>query len=94
MTVDVVVKGMTCQGCESVVETSVKMLNGVESVDADRYEGVVHVGGDVEPDDIIEQVELAGYKAEPMSAAEPDDTPEATAQPVIDEMQAEEATEE
>lgn len=85
MTVDVAVRGMTCQGCESVVETAVEMLDGVEEVTADRYEGVVQVEGDVAPDDVATKVELAGYKAiaEVEAADEPTDEPVAT-EPAVD----------
>ena len=93
MTTDVVVRGMTCQGCESVVETAVEMLDGVRGVDADRYESVVHVDGDVAPEDIIEQVELAGYKAEPIAVESTSSSSTEEGQPVIDEMSADETEE-
>lgn len=57
------VRGMTCEGCESVVETAVSMLDGVEEVSADRYENIVEVSGDVGVDDVAAKVELAGYRA-------------------------------
>ena len=57
------VHGMTCQGCESVVETAVGFLDDVESVSADRYENVVEVTGDVTAEEIGQKVELAGYDA-------------------------------
>lgn len=65
MSVTVTVTDMTCQGCESVVETAVELLDGVEAVDADRYENVVTVSGDVDADDVVGKVELAGYTATP-----------------------------
>lgn len=57
------VQGMTCQGCESVVETAVEMLDNVQTVDADRYENVVTVEGDVTVEEVADKVELAGYTA-------------------------------
>lgn len=70
---------MTCQGCESVVETAIEMLDEVESVDADRYENVVTVVGDVTAEEIADKVSMAGY--EPLGEAdEPDATEEAPAE--------------
>lgn len=63
MSVTVTVTDMTCQGCESVVETAVELLDGVATVEADRYDGAVEVTGDIDPDDIVEKIELAGYTA-------------------------------
>lgn len=60
---EVRVRGMTCQGCEEVVETAVSLLEGVEEASADRYEDVVSVTGDVSIEDVAEKIELAGYRA-------------------------------
>lgn len=63
---------MTCQGCEDVVETAVNLLDDVEGVDADRYEDIVEVNGDVTVDMVAEKVEMAGYRA--IGPAETDTT--------------------
>lgn len=73
MTIEVAVKDMTCQGCESVVETAIEMLDGVESVDADRYEERVRVEGSVDPADVVDKIELAGYTPAPTSTSQPAD---------------------
>lgn len=57
------VTGMTCQGCEDVVETAVNLLDGVEEVDADRYADLVEAKGDVTVEMVAEKVEMAGYRA-------------------------------
>lgn len=57
------VSDMTCDGCEDVVETAVGFVDGVESVDADRDAGEVRIDGDVDPEDAVEKIELAGYEA-------------------------------
>lgn len=66
MTTELTVTGMTCQGCEAVVEEAVEMADGVESADADRYDDQVTVetSEDVPPAVLAEKVELAGYTAE------------------------------
>lgn len=48
------------------------MLDGVESVDADRYENVVTVTGDVTVDDVSAKIELAGYEALGEASSEPE----------------------
>lgn len=63
MTTELTVTGMTCQGCEEVVETALEMVDEVESADADRYEELAIVEGDADFDDLVEKVEQAGYKA-------------------------------
>ncbi len=76
------VTGMTCQGCEDVVETAVNLLDDVEEVDADRYEDIVEATGDVTVDMVAEKVEMAGYRAigpaetESDSGDETDDAPD------------------
>lgn len=57
------VRGMTCQGCEEVVETAIELLDGVEDVTADRYDNEVEVVGDVSMNDVADKVEMAGYRA-------------------------------
>lgn len=96
MTVEARVRGMTCQGCEEVVETAVELVGAVESVDADRYDNVVRVEGPVEPELVADKIELAGYRVEDVgeSVAGADDVEgddeEATV-PVKPELETDEA---
>jgi len=61
MATEITVEGMTCQGCEEVVESALQMASGVEDADADRYEDVATVEGDADVDELVQKVELAGY---------------------------------
>lgn len=63
MATEITVEGMTCEGCEEVVEDALQMADGVESADADRYEDVAVVEGDADVEDLVEKVDLAGYEA-------------------------------
>lgn len=72
------VKGMTCQGCEDVVETAVELIDGVDAASADRYEEVVEANGDVSVDLVAEKVELAGYRALGAAEASPSEGDGAT----------------
>ncbi len=67
MSEEITVTGMTCEGCESVVETALEMADGVESADADRYEDVAVVETadaiEVDRETLASKVELAGYDA-------------------------------
>lgn len=83
MTTEVTVKGMTCEGCESVVETAIELLDGVDSATADRYEDRVVVEGAVDPGDVAQKVELAGYRADP--SADTDDSGSEAADETIEE---------
>ncbi|MFW6448615.1 MAG: heavy-metal-associated domain-containing protein [Halobacteriota archaeon] len=64
MTVEARVRGMTCQGCEEVVETAIDLVDAVESVQADRYDNIVRVEGSVEPEVVADKIEMAGYRVE------------------------------
>ncbi|PSQ45362.1 heavy metal transporter [Halobacteriales archaeon SW_7_68_16] len=63
-TMELMVRGMTCQGCEEVVEEAVRMADDVDDVDADRYESLVEVHGAVDRDVVAEKVRMAGYGVE------------------------------
>lgn len=63
MTVELVVRDMTCEGCERIVESALTDVDGVEDADADRTSGSATVEGDVEADDLVQAVEMAGYGA-------------------------------
>ncbi len=59
------VEGMTCTGCESLIERRVKELPGIESVEANHEEMVALVTFDktlTSQDEITMAIEDAGYK--------------------------------
>lgn len=58
------VTGMTCDGCEDIVETALEMADGVESASADRDTNEVTVEGDAGTEALVEKVRLAGYEGE------------------------------
>lgn len=58
------VTGMTCDGCEEIVETALEMADGVDEATADRENEEATVSGDSDLETLIEKVELAGYEAE------------------------------
>lgn len=58
------VTGMTCDGCEDIVETALEMADGVESASADRETNEVTVEGDAGAEALVEKVRLAGYEGE------------------------------
>lgn len=55
------VDGMTCEGCEEVVENALGDVSGVESAEADRSEGIATVEGDADVEKLVEAVDFAGY---------------------------------
>jgi copper chaperone CopZ len=57
------VTGMTCDGCEDIVETALEMADGVDSASADREAGEATVDGDASVETLVEKVQLAGYEA-------------------------------
>jgi copper chaperone CopZ len=63
MATELTVSGMTCEGCEEVVEKALELDEDVESADADRHEGVVSVEGPAEEADLVERIRMAGYDA-------------------------------
>ncbi len=62
MTTTITVEGMTCEGCEEVVENALSDVSGVESADADRESESATVEGDANVDDLVEAVDFAGYE--------------------------------
>ena len=58
------VTGMTCDGCEDIVETALEMADGVDSATADRDANEATVEGDASTETQVEKVRLAGYEAE------------------------------
>ncbi|QKY19171.1 heavy-metal-associated domain-containing protein [Halolamina sp. CBA1230] len=55
------VEGMACGSCEETVESAVAALDGAESVEADNATDTVEIEGSVDPDDVTEAIEAAGY---------------------------------
>lgn len=58
------VTGMTCEGCEDVVETALEMAGDVESADADHEANEATIEGNPSVDELVEKVALAGYDAQ------------------------------
>lgn len=56
------VQGMSCDGCESAVESAIGELSGVTDVTADHEAGSVTIEGSVSMDDVTAAVEEAGYE--------------------------------
>lgn len=59
------VTGMSCAGCEDIVEKALEMADGVEDATADRNANEATVEGSADVDTLVEKVALAGYDAEP-----------------------------
>ena len=64
MTTTVTVRGMSCDGCEEIVETALMEVNGVESAEADRESETATVEGDADVDALAEAIDFAGYEPE------------------------------
>ncbi len=61
-TYTLIVKGMTCGGCEKAISSALRKVDGVQSVQADHATGLVVVNGDgMELDALKSAVEDAGY---------------------------------
>lgn len=58
------VTGMTCDGCEDIVETALEMADGVDGASANREANEATVEGDAGTETLVEKVRLAGYEAE------------------------------
>lgn len=70
------VKGMTCTGCETGIETALRRLPGVVLADASYDDGTVVVGltpdASLGTDAMIQAVAQAGYSAAPLQSTPPD----------------------
>jgi P-type Cu+ transporter len=74
--IELTIGGMTCASCANRVEKRLNRLDGVTaSVNYATEKASVTVDGEVTVDDLIAQVEKAGYTAEPPAAPEPADEP-------------------
>ena len=59
----IIVKGMTCNHCESTVEGGIRSIEGIDDAKADQVsERVILSGEDIDLDRIREKVESLGYK--------------------------------
>ncbi|MFJ1768419.1 heavy metal translocating P-type ATPase [Amycolatopsis sp. NPDC088138] len=80
MTVELAITGMTCASCAMRIERKLNKLDGVTAtVNYATEKAKVDFAGDVEPQDLVAQVEAAGYGAklpadEPPEAEEDDGT--------------------
>lgn len=63
MAVTLTVEGMSCEGCEQTVEDALKIVDGVENVQADRTSNSATVKGDADTDALVNAVNEAGYTA-------------------------------
>lgn len=68
MTTTLDVRGMSCDGCEDIVENALTDVSGVEDATADQTSASATVEGDADTDELVQAVELAGYEAEPANA--------------------------
>ncbi|WP_328647344.1 heavy metal translocating P-type ATPase [Amycolatopsis sp. NBC_00348] len=80
MTVDLAITGMTCASCAMRIERKLNKLDGVTAtVNYATAKAKVAYSGDIEPKELVAQVEAAGYRAklpadEPPAADEDDGT--------------------
>jgi len=67
--------GMQCGGCETIIETAVSQLEGIETVEVDYPRGTVDVSFDADTislTDIQNTIEQSGYTiAKPESSTKP-----------------------
>lgn len=62
------VRGMSCDGCEEIVENALNDVSGVEDATADSADDVATVDGEADTETLVAAVERAGYDAEPSDA--------------------------
>jgi|GEM_PF-441972 len=86
MATTISVTGMSCDGCEDIVEGALEDVSGVESAEADQHENTATVEGDADVDDLIEAVDTAGYEGAPGAGSDAEEADE-------EEAEAEEADE-
>jgi Cu+-exporting ATPase len=81
--VDLVIEGMTCASCAARIEKRLNKLDGVTaSVNYATEQAKVHVPDGITADDLIAQVESAGYSAHlPVTAAAADAGGDVVAEP-------------
>lgn len=64
MTVQLMVKGMSCGGCVRSVTRAIQRVDQTAKVDVELETGRVHVEGGVSPEQARQSIERAGYAAE------------------------------
>ncbi|MBN1607907.1 MAG: heavy-metal-associated domain-containing protein [Polyangiaceae bacterium] len=64
MTVELIVKGMSCGGCVRSVTRAVQRLDPTSQVDVELETGRVHIEGGMSPEQVRQAIETAGYAAE------------------------------
>lgn len=69
MTVELVVREMTCQGCERIVENALTEIEDVVDSDADHTTDTATVEGNPDADELVRALERAGYEASPEASA-------------------------
>lgn len=80
-TVNLEIKGMTCDGCVSMVENSVKKIEGVTAINVDLEKGLAVIQYDpakVKEESIIAAVESAGGTRHSFRAKKLDQAEEST----------------
>ena len=63
MSIQITVKGMTCDGCEQTVQEALESVSGVERATADRTSDTATIDGDADLENLRQAVEDAGYSA-------------------------------
>ncbi len=66
-TQELLVSGMTCGHCRVAVETALREVPGVTSVEVDLNEGRAKVDGSAKLNGLISAVQEAGYEAAPVT---------------------------
>lgn len=64
-TINIEIKGMTCSGCVSMIEASLKKIDGVTAIDIDLEKGagvIQYDASKVKEEAVVEAVEKAGGK--------------------------------
>ena len=63
MSLQITVKGMTCDGCEQTVREALEGVSGVERATTDRATDTATIDGDTDLENLRQAVEDAGYSA-------------------------------
>lgn len=63
MSQTITVKGMTCDGCATTVETALQNVSGVETAIVDQTTKTVTVEGTADTETLIATIKETGYEA-------------------------------
>lgn len=63
VTVELVVRDLTCEGCEQIVQSALSDVEGVDDSEVDHTTDTATVEGTADVDDLVQAVEMAGYEA-------------------------------